>query len=125
IVVRAIGKLGDSKFVDTLLPLVSNGEREVRIEAIQAAAKLVDPRRVEHLRAELQNQAASPDQTIARMAASAMTELDNRIGSVAPTTGPTPVLGTGTGHPPAPQTLRPPLPQAEQAKTMLMSESAV
>jgi eukaryotic-like serine/threonine-protein kinase len=110
--------------VDTLLPLVSNGEREVRIEAIQAAAKLVDQRRVEQLRAELQNQAASPDQTIARMAASAMTELDNRIGGGSPTTGPSPTLGTGTAHTPAPPTLRPPLPPAEQ-KTMLMSESAV
>src|SRR5882762_5688719 len=122
IVVRAIGKLGDTKFVDALMPLVSGGEREVRIEAIQALAKLVDERRVEQLRAELQNQAASPDQTIARMAASAMAELDNRIGSVSPTGS---GLSTGTGHTTAPPTLRPPLPQAEQAKTMLMSETAV
>jgi serine/threonine-protein kinase len=127
IVVRAIGKLGDSKFVDTLLPLVSGGEREVRIEAIQATAKLVDQRRVDQLRAELQNQAASADQTIARMAASAMAELDNRIGSVAPTTGSAPVMG-GTGiaahGTTPPPTLRPPQPAAE-AKTMLMSETAV
>jgi HEAT repeat protein/tRNA A-37 threonylcarbamoyl transferase component Bud32 len=123
IVVRAIGKLGDTKFVDTLMPLVSGGEREVRIEAIQALAKLVDERRVEQLRAELQNQAASADQTIARMAASAMAELDNRIGSVSPTGS---GISTGTGHTTAPPpTLRPPLPPAEQAKTMLMSETAV
>jgi HEAT repeat protein/tRNA A-37 threonylcarbamoyl transferase component Bud32 len=125
IVVRAIGKLGDSKFVDTLLPLVSAGEREVRLEAIQAAAKLVDQRRVDQLRAELQNQAASQDQTIARMAASAMAELDNRIGGVTPTTGSGPVMGTGVAPSGAPPTLRPPLPPAEQAKTMLMSETAV
>src|SRR5262249_62155188 len=93
IVVRAVGKLGDSKFVDTLLPLVSGGEREVRIEAIQALAKLVDERRVDQLRAELQNQAASQDQTIARMAASAMAELDNRIGSGSPS----PASGTAVG----------------------------
>jgi serine/threonine-protein kinase len=124
IVVRAIGKLGDTKFVDALLPLVSGGEREVRIEAIQALAKLVDERRVEQLRAELQNQAGSADQTIARMAASAMAELDNRIGSISPT-GSGAGVTTGTGHTPAPPTLRPPLPPAEQAKTMLMSETAV
>src|SRR5258708_34895100 len=111
IVVRAIGKLGDTKFVDTLMPLVSGGEREVRIEAIQALAKLVDERRVEQLRAELQNQAASADQTIARMAASAMAELDNRIGSVS--TGSGAGIATGTAHTPAPPTLRPPLPPAE------------
>jgi serine/threonine-protein kinase len=123
-VVRAIGKLGDTKFVDTLLPLVSGAEREVRIEAIQALAKLVDERRVEQLRAELQNQAGSADQTIARMAAAAMAELDNRIGSISPA-GSGAGIATGTGHTPAPPTLRPPLPPAEQAKTMLMSETAV
>jgi len=125
IVVRAIGKLGDTKFVDTLMPLVSSGEREVRIEAIQALAKLVDERRVEQLRAELQSQAASPDQTIARMAATAMAELEHRIGA-GPTTGSTPVVSTGGGHTTPPPTLRPPMPSsAEQAKTMLMSETAV
>ena len=124
IVVRAIGKLGDNKFVDTLMPLVSGAEREVRLEAIQALAKLVDERRVDQLRAELQNQAASMDQTIARMAASAMAELDNRIGSVSPT-GSGAGIATGTGHTTAPPTVRPPLPPAEQVKTMLMSETAV
>jgi len=85
----------------------------------------VDERRVEQLRAELQNQAASGDQTIARMAASAMAELENRIGSL-PTTGTSPTVGTALPHPTAPPTLRPPLPPpAEQAKTMLMSETAV
>jgi HEAT repeat protein/tRNA A-37 threonylcarbamoyl transferase component Bud32 len=124
IVVRAIGKLGDTKFVDILMPLVSGGEREVRIEAIQALAKLVDERRVDQLRAELQNQAGSMDHTISRMAASAMAELDNRIGS-SPSTGSAPLTGTGNSHGSAPPTLRPPLPPAEQAKTMLMSETSV
>ena len=121
IVVRAIGKLGDTKFVDSLMPLVSGGEREVRIEAIQALAKLVDERRVEQLRAELQNQASSADQTISRMAASAMAELDNRIGT-SPGAASGALGGTGP-HGTAP-TLRPPLPPAEQGKTMLMSETA-
>ena len=93
----------------------------MRIEAIQALAKLVDERRVDQLRAELQTQAASADQTIARMAASAMAELDNRIGT-SPSSGTGPMSTTGT----PPPTLRPPLPPlAEQAKTMLMSETAV
>jgi HEAT repeat protein/tRNA A-37 threonylcarbamoyl transferase component Bud32 len=122
IVVRAIGKLGDTKFVDSLMPLVSGGEREVRIEAIQALAKLVDERRVDQLRVELQNQAGSADQTISRLAASAMAELDNRIGS---SSGSVPLTGTGTSHGSPPPPLRPPLPTAEQAKTMLLSETAV
>ena len=43
-------------------------ERELRIEAMQALSKLVDERRAEQLRTELQSQAVSPDQTIARVA---------------------------------------------------------
>ena len=123
IVVRAIGKLGDNKFVDSLMPLLSGSEREVRIEAIQALTKLVDERRAEQLRAELQHQAESPDQTISRMAVSAMAELDNRIGSISPTGSGAGI--SGTAHTSPPPTLRPPVPQAEQAKTMLMSETAV
>jgi len=120
IVVRAIGRLGDTKFIDALMPLVSQSEREVRIEAIQALAKLVDERRAEQLRIELQIQASSADQTIARMAATAMAEIENRIGaSLAPTTGSSTMIGA------APPTVRPPIPPAEQGKTMLMSETAV
>ncbi|HUI63191.1 MAG TPA: HEAT repeat domain-containing protein [Steroidobacteraceae bacterium] len=133
IVVRAIGKLGDAKFVDSLMPLIRQSEREVRIEAIQALAKLVDERRVDQLRSELQTQAASNDQTIARMAAAAMAELENRLsGGVSPTAVTSP--GAATAVPPAaasaatplPPTLRPPLPPpAEAGKTLLMSETAV
>ncbi|MGH8139071.1 MAG: HEAT repeat domain-containing protein [Steroidobacteraceae bacterium] len=128
IVVRAIGKLGDAKFVDALMPLMGQSEREVRIEAIQALAKLVDERHVDQLRAELQAQAGSPDQTIARMAASAMAELENRMsGGLTPTTGSTPTGGT-IGPPTAiPRSaVRPPLPTpAEAGRTLLMSETAV
>jgi eukaryotic-like serine/threonine-protein kinase len=121
IVVRALGKLGDAKLVDTLLPLISRPEREVRIEAIQALSKLVDERRLDQLRAELQAQVTSPDQTIARMAAAAIAELENRVaGGLAPAGTATP---TTAG---APAGLRPPQPlSSEPAKTLLMSEAAV
>jgi len=78
IVIRAIGRIGDSKLIDQLLPLLGRPEREVRIEAIQALAKLTDETHAAEVRAQLQSQIASPDQTIARMAATAMAELDNR-----------------------------------------------
>ncbi|HKT71380.1 MAG TPA: HEAT repeat domain-containing protein [Steroidobacteraceae bacterium] len=126
IVVRAIGKLGDGKFVDSLMPLISRPEREVRIEAIQALAKLVDDRRADQLRAELQQQAASTDQTIARMAAAAMAELDNRMaGSLTPIGTPTPATSLTPTAIPASAVRPPQAAQAEPAaKTMLMSESA-
>jgi len=127
IVVRAIGKLGDARFVDSLMPLIARPEREVRIEVIQALAKIVDERRAEQLRVELQTQSASPDQTIARMAAAAMAELENRLaGGLAPAAAATPT-GTAAAPGPVPPTaVRPPLPPpVEASRTLLMSENAV
>ena len=82
IVVRALGKLGDVKMVDTLLPFMARPEREIRIEAIQALSRLADETRAEQVRSELQAQVSSPDQTISRMAAAAVSELNNRIAGI-------------------------------------------
>src|SRR5581483_3917303 len=105
IVVRALGKLGDSKLMDTLLPFAGRPEREVRIEAIQALSKIVDERHMDQLRSELQPHLTSPDQTIARIAHAAIAELENRLsGGLAPAiaTGPTATMGpTAATRPPA------------------------
>jgi eukaryotic-like serine/threonine-protein kinase len=125
IVVRALGKLGDSRIVDPLLPMLSRPEREVRIEAIQALVKLVDERRAEQFRSELQAQVSSPDQTVARMAAAAISELENRLAGLTPTGGATPTSGVGLSaiRPPQP-TMPPPAASAEPARTMLISDQA-
>jgi HEAT repeat protein/tRNA A-37 threonylcarbamoyl transferase component Bud32 len=102
IVVRALGRLGDAKLVDTLLPFMARPEREVRIEAMQALSKLADERRAEQLRTELQSQASSPDQTIARVAAAALAELDQRVAGGAAITGGTPIPAAATAARPAP-----------------------
>src|SRR5215470_17663550 len=124
IVVRALGRLGDSRLVDAFLPLVGRPEREVRIEAIQALAKVADEARAEQVRNELQAQMSSPDQTISRMAAAAVSELDNRIagismlGSGTPPSGQTSAPGTPTG-------LRPPQPlPTEAAKTQVIADAS-
>ncbi|MBV8784390.1 MAG: protein kinase, partial [Gammaproteobacteria bacterium] len=118
IVVRALGKLGDGKLVDTLLPLVARPEREVRIEAIQALSRVADETRADQVREQLQAQVASPDQTISRMAAAAVSELNNRIAGISSLgSGMTPLPG-GTG-------VRPPQPAGEAAKTLLISEQAL
>jgi serine/threonine-protein kinase len=121
IVVRALGKLGDGKLVDTLLPLIARPEREIRIEAIQALARVADESRAEQVRTELQAQAASPDQTISRMAAAAMSELDNRIAGITSlsASGTSVAAATAAG-------VRPPQPTpAEAAKTLLISDQAL
>jgi eukaryotic-like serine/threonine-protein kinase len=103
IVVRALGKLGDARLVDTLLPFMARPERELRIEAMQALSKIVDERRAEQLRTELQSQAVSTDQTIARVASAALAELDHRLAAGPAGTG-------GTPMPAPPAVARPPLP---------------
>jgi serine/threonine-protein kinase len=128
IVVRALGKLGDSKLVDELLPLIARPEREIRIEAIQALSKLTDEARADQVRSELQAQMASPDQTISRMAAAAVSELDNRIAGIsqlsaasAPQTTPAAAPASGV-RPPRPAPAAPP---PEALKTQVISEQAV
>jgi len=118
IVVRALGKLGDSKLVDTLLPLIGRPEREIRIEAIQALSRVADEARAGQVREELQAQVLSPDQTISRMAALAVSELDNRIAGVT-------ALPAGATPTPTQAGVRPPLAPPEAARTMLISDPAL
>ena len=127
IVVRALGRVGDAKAVDLLLPLTTRAEREIRIEAIQAVGKLTDERRAEQVRAQLQVFANNPaDQTIARMASSALAELDNRIstgvGSGAVGSGSHSHTQAASSAPPA---IRPPQSSSPEAKTQYMSEAQI
>jgi serine/threonine-protein kinase len=117
VVVRAIGKIGDAKLVDSLMPLMARPEREIRVEAIQALGKLVDEKRVDQLRTELQAQAQSADQTMGRMIAATLADLDKRMlgSSLTPTPGA------------LPPTLRPSqatLPPPEAARTLVISDAA-
>ena len=81
VVVRALGKLGEPQHIPAILPMLERPEREIRIEAIQALAKLADDRQAEQVRAGLQTQIDSADQTVARLATAALAEMDVRTGS--------------------------------------------
>jgi len=87
VVVRALGKLGDGAQIEAILPMLERPEREIRIEAIQSLAKLADDRQAEQVRAGLQGQMNSPDQTVSRLAAAALAEMDVRTGN-SPVTAP-------------------------------------
>jgi eukaryotic-like serine/threonine-protein kinase len=123
IVVRALGRLGDSKLVDTLLPLVGRPEREIRIEAIQALSRVADEARAEQVRTELKAQMTSPDQTISRMAAAAVSELDNRIAGIA-TLGTAAAPQSATAAVAAQAGVRPPQPTPAEGKTLLIDAAA-
>ena len=81
VVVRGLGKLGEAQHIAAILPMLARPEREIRIEAIQALAKLADDRQAEQVRAGLQTQIDSTDQTVARLAIAALAEMDVRTGS--------------------------------------------
>ncbi len=128
IVVRALGKLGDAKLVDELLPLVARPEREIRIEAMQALSKVADESQADQVRKELQAQAGSQDQTISRMAAAAVTELDNRIAGIAtlaPSVPPPSALPPTMPPAPAQSGVRPPPAAAhEPTRTVVIDGQA-
>jgi HEAT repeat protein/tRNA A-37 threonylcarbamoyl transferase component Bud32 len=79
VVVRALGRLGDYKVIDAVLPMLTRDEKEIRLEAINSLAKLADERRLEHIRVQIQAQAAETEQTIAQAALRALSDLDSRF----------------------------------------------
>jgi serine/threonine-protein kinase len=134
-VVRALGKLGDTKIIEPLFSVLQRPEKEVKIEAIQALAKLADERRVEAVRNQIQAASiASGDQTIGNIALKALEDIDKRHATGSSTLAPSMASASGPGataratvdqrQPAAP----PPPPQptpAEAAKTLLMDNAEV
>ena len=79
VVVRALGRLGDYKVIDNVLPLLRREEKEIRLEAIASLAKLADERRLEHIRVQIQEQTSNNEQTVAQAALRALSDLDSRF----------------------------------------------
>jgi len=80
-VIRAIGKIGDQKSLEALLPMLTRPENEIKVEAIAALAKLADERRADTIRVRLQAVATSADATLSQAVARAIQELDNRFST--------------------------------------------
>jgi len=80
-VIRAIGKIGDQKSLEALLPLLTRPENEIKVEVISALAKLADERRVDTIRVRLQAVSTNADGTLSQAVAKAIQELDNRFST--------------------------------------------
>jgi HEAT repeat protein/tRNA A-37 threonylcarbamoyl transferase component Bud32 len=80
-VIRAIGKIGDQKSLESLLPMLSRPENEIKVEAIAALAKLADERRADTIRVRLQAVSTTADGTLSQAVARAIQELDNRFST--------------------------------------------
>ncbi|MGO9949016.1 MAG: HEAT repeat domain-containing protein [Steroidobacteraceae bacterium] len=80
-VIRAIGKIGDQKSLEHLLPMLARPENEIKVEAISALAKLADERRADTIRLRLQSVSTNNDGTISQAVERALHELDNRFST--------------------------------------------
>jgi serine/threonine-protein kinase len=80
-VIRAIGKIGDQKSLESLLPMLARPENEIKVEAIAALAKLADERRADTIRVRLQAVSTGGDGTLSQAVARAIQELDTRFST--------------------------------------------
>jgi HEAT repeat protein/tRNA A-37 threonylcarbamoyl transferase component Bud32 len=117
VVVRAIGKLGDQKSIELLTPMLARSEKEIRIESIQALARLADEQSADQIREHIQPQTVNPDATVARAAVRALTEIEVRFSSApTPVASASPSISTHPGRPARP---------VEPARTLLIPERDV
>jgi eukaryotic-like serine/threonine-protein kinase len=80
-VIRAIGKIGDHRSLESLIPMLSRPENEIKVEAISSLAKLTDERRADTIRVRLQAVSTTADGTLSQAVARAISELDNRFST--------------------------------------------
>src|SRR5690606_37590671 len=83
-IARALGKIGDPRAIEPLVKLLDRPEKEVRIEAIGALARLTDDKRADTVRARIQAVgSAAGDDTVAHAALRAIEDIDSRYSSTA------------------------------------------
>jgi len=126
VVVRAIGKIGNAEHIGLIAPFLARAEKEIRIEAIGALAKLASEDLAEQIGAQIKVQAAGPDQTVAMAAQRALTELEVRFASgvqpLAAASGSRALAANSGSQPPrAPR----PASSTQQARTLLIPEKDV
>jgi serine/threonine-protein kinase len=112
VALTTLGKLGDSKLLERVLPYLQRPEKDVRIAAIEALTSLSDDQHAEIVRAHIQRSLTPGDETIARAASKAVQKLEGKLGSSGQFTA-TGTLG-GTPPPLAPSVSRP-VPRPTQA----------
>ncbi len=81
VAIAAVGKLGNHKILDKVLPLLQRPEKEVRVAAIVAVAQLAGEQQAEAVRPYLQQSAQGADETVARAVTKALQKLDGRLSA--------------------------------------------
>ena len=130
---NAIGRLGNYKVLDKVLPFLQRPEKEVRISAINAVSQLAGEQQAEAVRPYIQQAAQGGDETVLKAANKALQKLDGKLSpsgrfigtgtlkdaNLVGTMTPPPAAAPGA-RPPAPA--RPPLPPSatSTARTLLI-----
>ena len=79
IALGALGKLGDSKLIDSVVPYLQRPEKEVRVAAIETLTGLADEISIERVRGYIQQALTTNEETIVRAAMKAIQKLDGRL----------------------------------------------
>ncbi|MGB5739779.1 MAG: HEAT repeat domain-containing protein, partial [Woeseia sp.] len=79
VLIRALGKLGDYKIINNIVPMMASKKREVQVEAIKAVAHLADNARAESVRDALKKIKQSNDKTLINAADAAIKEIDGKF----------------------------------------------
>jgi eukaryotic-like serine/threonine-protein kinase len=83
-VARALGKIGDTRVIEPLVKLLDRPEKEIKVEAIGALARLADDKRADTVRNYIQSAgSSSQDDTIQHAAVRAIEDIDSRFSSTA------------------------------------------
>jgi serine/threonine-protein kinase len=127
VVVRAVGKIGNAEHVGLIAPFLARGEKEIRVEALGALAKLASEEQADQVGVQIQGQVNNADQTVALAAQRALTELEVRFSS-----GVQPLAASGSRTAAAgnsgsqvPRAARPPAAAAHSTRTLLIPEKDV
>ena len=78
---RALGRLGSSDVLPQLLPMLDRPEKDIRIEAVNAIGLLATSGSADTLKNRLRSMATGSDETIAKVAAQAMSKIESIAGA--------------------------------------------
>jgi HEAT repeat protein/tRNA A-37 threonylcarbamoyl transferase component Bud32 len=137
VALNAVGKLGNAKILDRVLPYLQRPEKDVRIAAVNATAQLAGDQQAEAVRPYIQQAAQGADETVVKAVAKALQKLDGKLSpsgryigtatvasaTVASSTTPPSMPGVAATRaaPPRPSAPPPPSPTATStARTLLV-----
>jgi serine/threonine-protein kinase len=79
VIIRALAKLGSSRHIPKIVPLLKGSERQVQIEALKALPQLADEKNAETIRSVLLRIRQADDATMINVADNALKHLDARF----------------------------------------------